>query len=464
MKKILIIDDEIEMLEGLEKIFSHRNEFEVTFIDNSLIGNELVKTKRFDLILTDLKMKEFSGLDILKTALKNFPDALVIMISGYGTIEASVEAMREGAFDFLEKPFTSQKLFNCIDRAFKIKSDRSDEQKVSEKKNKSFHGIIYKSNEIDDILEMAKKIAPGDMNVLITGESGTGKELVARAIHNLSKSNSYPFVPVNCGALPESLFESELFGHERGAFTGAVKTKPGLLEFAQDGTFFFDEVGELSPSLQVKLLRMLEDKKIRRVGGQNEIDINVRIITASNRNLEQAVKEKSFREDLYYRLSTIQIEVPPLRERADDIMPLAHHFLHEICSKEDVNGIKFSIEAEELLKSYSWPGNVRELQNIIGRTYYLCSDKIVQAKDLPLPISSESHGINLEFLNMNYKNAKEQILEKFEVEYLTHHLKKNNGNISHTAELCGMDRRTIHRFIKEYNIIYKDENIESGNH
>jgi DNA-binding NtrC family response regulator len=427
------------------------------------MGKELVKSRRFDLILTDLKMKEFSGLDILKTALASFPDALVIMISGYGTIEASVEAMREGAFDFLEKPFTSQKLFKCIDRAFKMGSQRNGEAEVVEKMEESFQGIIYKSNEITKILEMVKKIAPGDMNVLIIGESGTGKELVARAIHNLSNSKSDPFVPVNCGALPESLFESELFGHERGAFTGAVKTKPGLLEFAQDGTFFFDEVGELSPSLQVKLLRMLEDKKIRRVGGQNEIDINVRIITASNRNLEQAVKDKTFREDLYYRLSTIQILVPPLRERVDDIIPLAHHYLREICSKEDVNGIKFSAEAEELLISYSWPGNVRELQNIIGRTYYLCSDKIVTAKDLPLPISGENKGIDPVFLNMNYKNAKEQTLKKFEVEYLTHHLKKNNGNISHTAELCGMDRRTIHRLIKEYNIIYKDENIEVGN-
>ena len=178
--------------------------------------------------------------------------------------------------------------------------------------------------------------------------------------------------------------------------------------------------------------------------------------------MEQAVKAKTFREDLYYRLSTITIEIPPLRERVDDIIPLAHHFVHEVCSKEDVNGMKFSMEAEELLKSYAWPGNVRELQNIIGRTYYLCSDSIIQVKDLLLPISNHNQGINLKFLNMNYKNAKEQILEKFEVEYLTHHLKKNNGNISHTAELCGMDRRTIHRLIKEYNIIYKDENIEAG--
>ena len=462
MKKILIIDDEIEMLESLEKIFSHRKEFDVTYIENSLIGKELVKTKRFDLIVTDLKMKEFSGLDILKSALASFPDALVIMISGYGSIEASVEAMREGAFDFLEKPFTSQKLFGCIDRAFKIKSEQNGKSVARESTKESFQGIIYKSDEIAEILEMIKKIAPGNMNVLITGESGTGKEVIARAIHNLSKSKSFPFVPVNCGALPEALFESELFGHERGAFTGAVKTKPGLLEFAQDGTFFFDEVGELSQSLQVKLLRMLEDKKIRRVGGQNEIDINVRIITASNRNLEQAVKDKTFREDLYYRLSTITIEIPPLRERVDDIVPLAHHFIHDICNKEDVNGMKFSVEAEELLKSYSWPGNARELQNIIGRTYYLCSDNIIQAKDLPLPISNQNQVINLEFSNMNYKNAKEQILKKFEVEYLTHHLKKNNGNISHTAELCGMDRRTIHRLIKEFNIIYKDENHEAG--
>ncbi|MFC2103695.1 sigma 54-interacting transcriptional regulator, partial [Bacteroidota bacterium] len=375
----------------------------------------------------------------------------------YGSIEASVEAMRFGAFDFLEKPFTSQKLFDCIDRAFNSKTESVQYEKSGKESVKSFEGIIYESEKFYKVLEMVRKVAPTAMNILITGESGTGKELIARAVHGLSKSNTDPFVPVNCGALPEGLFESELFGHEKGAFTGAVKTKPGLLEFANNGTFFLDEISELGQTLQAKLLRMLEDKKIRRVGGQSEIDIDVRIISASNKDLHKAVEDNSFREDLFYRLATIEIEIPPLRERVSDIMPMANHFIEQICRKEDVPVKKFSPEAEEILKSYSWPGNVRELQNIIGRMYYLCSGPIIQSDDLPIPISDRNKRIGAEFLNLKYKKAKDQVLEKFEIEYLSYHLKQNEGNISRTAELCGMDRRTIHRLIKAYNIIYKDD-------
>ena len=454
MRKILIIDDEVEMLKSLDKILSYRKDFNLTLIDNPVTGNKLVQTKKFDLIITDLKMKEISGLDILKSALDNFPESNVIMISGYGTIEASVEAMRRGAFDFVEKPFTSKKLFDCIDKVFKEEQNKEKEPVQEAKSDTPFEGIIYKSENFQKLLEMVRKIAPGSMNILITGESGTGKELIARAIHKLGKNKSDPFVPVNCGALPESLFESELFGHEKGAFTDAVKTKPGLLEFANNGTFFLDEIGELSPSLQVKLLRMLEDKKIRRVGGQNEINIDVRIISASNRNLKQAVNDKSFREDLFYRLSTIQIEIPPLRERVNDIIPLAQYFVREICRKEDVLVRKFSPDAENILKEYPWPGNIRELQNIIGRTLYLCSSNVIQSKDLPIPTLQER--MNTEYLNVNYKEAKNKVIEQFEIEYLSYHLRKNAGNISHTAEACGIDRRTIHRLIKQYNIIYKD--------
>ncbi len=458
MKKVLVVDDEIEMLNSLEKILSHRDDFDIFFLDNSLAARELVQTKKFDLIITDLKMKEVQGTEILKQAILKYPGTPVIMISGYGTIEASVQAMRQGAFDFIEKPFTSKKLFECIDRALQTQAQSKAESKDDEEFKKSFPGIIYKSEAMKQVLQMIEKIAPSNMNVLVTGESGTGKELVARAIHGLSKSKGDPFVPVNCGALPENLFESELFGYERGAFTGAVKTKPGLLEFANHGTFFLDEVSEISQSLQVKLLRMLEDKKIRRVGGQNEIDIDVRIISASNRDLNKAIEDKLFREDLFYRLSTLIIDIPPLRERKGDIMPLADHFIGEICRKEDVTGRIFSPEVQELLISYPWPGNVRELQNVMGRIFYLFSDKIIQVKDLPIPISNVGNKVDSKFLNLSYKDAKDQILENFEVEYLTYHLKKNEGNISRTAELCGIDRRTIHRLINDYNIIYKDGN------
>jgi len=454
MKKVLLIDDEQEMLKSLQKILSYREDFEVRTMHDSVSAKELLTQERFDLIITDLKMKNVSGIDILKTALSNCPSSIVIMISGYGTIEASVEAMKNGAFDFIEKPFTSKVLFECIDRA--LEEHTLEEVPTEDEFSKNF-GFVYRSKQIANVIQMIKKVAPGSLNIMITGESGTGKELIARAIHTMSKRKDNPFVPINCGALPEHLFESELFGHERGAFTGAVKTKPGLLEFANHGTFFFDEIGDLSHTLQVKLLRMLEERKIRRVGGQNEIDIDVRIIAATNKNLERDVAERKFREDLYYRLNTIQIEVPPLRERTDDIMPLANHFMSNLCSNDDSLIRRFSTEAEEVLRSYSWPGNVRELQNIIGRTYFMSSSQIIQKDDLPLNFKSNDKRMPDEFISLEYKDAKEKVIEKFELEYLTHHLKINKGNITKTAEMCGLDRRSIHRLINKYNIIYQED-------
>ena len=454
-KKLLIVDDEIEMLDGLKKILSHRSEFELTFKNDPREAIQNMSIKKYDLIITDLKMNDVSGLDILRSAISSNPKGKTIMISGYGTVEASVEAMRIGAFDFIEKPFTSKKLFSCIDRALQ-ESEPAIEIKPAEDED-SLPGIIYLSSAMKNVINMVRKISNGNMNVLITGESGTGKELIARSIHRLSKSSLDPFVPVNCGALPEHLFESELFGHEKGAFTGAIRRKPGLLEFANHGTFFLDEIGELSQTLQVKLLRMLEERKIRRVGGEEEINIDVRIIAASNKDLLKATQENTFREDLYYRLNTFQIEVPPLRERIDDIILLAKHFMNELCEKRDSIKRYFSPEAEEALKVYPWPGNVRELQNVIGRAYYLCSDQVIKVDDLPIPVPNQTSKIDTRYFNPNYKDAKELMLEKFEIEYLTHHLKLNNGNISKTADSCGIDRRTIHRLINKYNIIYKED-------
>lgn len=456
MIDILVVDDEKEMLEGMEKILSSRKKYSLTLIQNPNEALKNVSEKEYDIVITDLKMKNFSGMDILLNTLAFFPDTKVIVISGYGTIEASVEAIQKGAFDFIEKPFTSKKLFKCIDRAFEFEPEDSVKNSAVKPVIET-EGIIYKSEHMYKVIEMVKKIAPQLMNVLIVGESGTGKELIARAIHKLSNRGEHPFVPVNCGALPENLFESELFGHERGAFTGAVRTKPGLLEFANQGTFFFDEIGDMSLQLQVKLLRMLEAKKIRRVGGQKEIDIDVRIIAATNKDLEKEIINGKFREDLFYRLNTIQILIPPLRERVEDIMPLFEHYLFGLCGKDNKTIKKFSPEAKELLKSYPWPGNVRELQNMIGRAYYLCSTNVIQKEDLPKYISNvEAVKLN-SILNLPYKVAKEQTLANFEEEYLSYHLKQNKGNISKTAFECGLDRRSIHRLISRYNIIYEDK-------
>jgi len=448
--KILIIDDETEMVESISKLFSFKEEFELTTSSNSAEAVKLIPSKRFDIILTDLKMKPLSGLDILRTAKQANPNTIVIVLSGYGTIDASVEAMRLGAFNFIEKPFSSSKLFEVINQALE------HQLKESPQLQSEIKGFIYNSDKMKNLIELIKKVALQDMNVLIIGESGTGKELVARSIHQLSKGSSNPFVPINCGALPEPLFESELFGHEKGAFTGAITSKPGLLEFAEGGTFFFDEIGDMSLSLQVKILRMLEEKKIRRVGGQKEININVRIVAATNKNLEKLVEEGKFREDLYYRINSLRIEIPPLRERLEDIIPLIKYYLRDYCQSGDKFERKLTPEAEEALLSYPWPGNVRELQNVVSRLSFLYTNEIITEADLPLPLIKKQNFFDDNIFKLNYKEAKEKVIENFELEFLTYYLKKNNGNITKTAEECGIDRRSIHRLISKYHIIHKD--------
>jgi DNA-binding NtrC family response regulator len=450
MIRLLIIDDETEMLSGLNKIFTQKGGYRVELVDNAPQALKIIKEQSFDIILCDLILKEASGMDILKTSRTYAPGVPVIMISGYGTIESSVQAMREGAFDFIEKPFTSKRLFECIERASHSIKHKNDAPKIN-----GLQGIIYQSKQMAGIINMVKKVAPENMNILITGESGTGKELIARAVHAISKREKHPFIPVNCGALPEQLFESELFGHEKGAFTGAIRTKPGLLEFANEGTFFFDEIGELSLPLQVKLLRMLEERKIRRVGGEKEIDVDIRIIAATNKHLEELIRESKFREDLFYRLNIIHIDIPPLRERRDDILPLAHYLLQELNRKNSKQIIGFSPETEAAMRAYSWPGNTREMQNLISRAYFLTSSSTIEIEDFPLPTLSPSFQINNKMLNLTFSDAKELVLKKFEIEYLKYHLKQNEGNITKTAEDCGLDRRSIHRIIKKHNFFYK---------
>ena len=456
MPKILIIDDEKEMLESMRKILSRKANLDITLEQDPLKALHLIKDNSFDIIMTDLNMKGLTGMEILDQTLALLPEATVIMISGYGTVETSVEAMRKGAFDFIEKPFNSKQLFACLDRAL---NKQKELKKVPSSVSFDFAeelGIIYRSIDMEKILTIVQKLAPGNMNILVTGESGTGKEVIARAIHSLSERSSAPFVPVNCGALPEHLFESELFGHEKGAFTGAYKKKPGLLEFADKGTFFFDEVGDLSLSLQVKLLRMLEERKIRRVGSSHEIGIDVRIIAASNRDINKMVKEGTFREDLYYRLNTISIDIPPLRDRTEDIMPIANSYLHSLSEKNTADVEGFTREAEEALCNYPWPGNIRELQNVLSRAFFLTSSPLIDCNDLPILESEKDITVNREMLNLDYRNAKEMVIEKFEIEYLSYYLKKNNGNISKAALECGLDRRSIHRLINKYNIIYQE--------
>jgi DNA-binding NtrC family response regulator len=452
--EILVVDDEQEMLVSYEKILS-RAGFKIRTTTSPSKSLELMKEEQnYTLAIIDLHMPEMDGMKLLASIKKDHPYLPVIMVTGYGTLEKGIEAVKSGAFDFIEKPFSSKKLLDSIEQALRqisyVKKE-FDEIEV-------FDNIIGRSDEMKKIFTLIQKVAYGNANVLITGGSGVGKELVARSIHKHSLRRNMPFIPINCGALPFSLFESELFGYEKGAFTGAFQAKPGLIEIANGGTLFLDEVCEMPQDLQVKLLRVLEERKIRRIGAKEEISVDIRILTATNRNIEEAIAKQLLREDFFFRINTIHIHIPPLKERTADISLLIQHFLDDLNEKYDRSITGIEDHAVEVMEKYEWPGNVRELQNVIERTYYLANPPTILATDLPGFVNSNNNRkTTKEWENLPYKEAKDRIMEQFEQNYLDYQLKKFDWNISRTAAECGMDRRTIHRLINKFNL--KNNNL-----
>ena len=447
--EILVVDDEKEMLVSYEKILTKAGYAITTALSASEALKLLDKNHNFLLIICDLKMPKMDGMEFLSIVKQKHSYLPVIMVTGFGTLDLGIEAVKRGAFDFITKPFTSEKLLNSIEKAVGQISFADVENNELE----AFDDIVGRSAGMRQIFDLIKKVAYGNSSVLITGESGTGKELVARSIHKHSLRRNQPIIPINCGALPNSLFESELFGYEKGAFTGAFQSKPGLVELAIGGTLFLDEVCETPNDLQVKLLRMLEDRKIRRIGGKEEIPVDIRVLTATNLNVEEAVKKKLLREDLYFRINTIQINIPPLRERVEDIPLLVAHLLNDLNKKYNRQITDIEPEALELIKSYEWPGNVRELQNIIERTYYLANPPSIRVSDLPAYFNGKDQKKKSKnWENLSYKKAKELVQQEFEEEYLTFQLNKYDWNISRTAKECGIDRRTIHRLINKFDL------------
>ncbi len=449
--EILVVDDEREMLVSYQKILNRAGYKVYTALHAEEAFELLENNHQFSLVVSDLKMPGMDGMSFLSILKKNHPHLPVILVTGYGTLEIGVEAVKSGAFDFIEKPFSSKKLLESVENA--IKQIFPANEPANSEIQEGFESIVGISPAMQNIFTMIKKVAYGNGNVLITGESGVGKELVARSIHKNSLRRNYPIIPINCGALPEQLFESELFGYEKGAFTGAFQAKPGLVELANGGTLFLDEICEMPQNLQVKLLRMLEERKIRRIGGQKEIPVNIRVVSATNRELQEALEQGWLREDFFYRINTIHIIIPPLRERKEDIPLLLQYFLNELEGKYNRDIHEINPKALEILQQYPWPGNVRELQNVIERTYYMASSPAIRSTDLPSYLTQELNQKSLPNLeNLSFKEAKEQILENFEKEYLEANLRKYDWNISRTAEACGIDRRTIHRLIKKYRL------------
>ncbi len=445
--RILVVDDETELLVSCKKLLGKMG-YEVITASSAATALAALEEQEFDLILCDLQLPDIDGMEVLARIKKSQQEVPVVMISGYGTVERAVEAMKASAFDFVEKPFSSERLRVVVRKALehrRLYRERRDLLRQLQERYQ-LDQIVGRSAAMLRIFDMVERIAESGANVTITGESGTGKELIARAIHVRSRRRARPFVPVNCGALPENLFESELFGYEKGAFTGAYRRKPGLLEFAHGGTFFLDEICELPPPLQVKLLRMLQDHKIRRVGGDDLIDVDVRIIAASNQNLEEMVAAGKLREDLYYRLKVISVHLPPLRDRREDIPLLCHHFLEKFLKATPKQIEGFEPEVLRLLERYEWPGNVRELQNVVERAVALAPGPWIRVADLPDNIAGEP-GDSAGYMDLPLKEAKEKLLQDFERNYLIRLLRRHRGNVSRAADASGVDRRTLHRLL-----------------
>src|SRR3989475_7768950 len=397
MAKVLLADDEVTMVQMVTELLRAEGH-EVVPFTNGNAASEAIETVAPELVITDLYLDKTraQGIDILHKARSLNPPGVVIVITGFGTIETAVEAMKNGAYDYLEKPFKLDELKLCIQRALSYSTAISENVYLRKqlKKKYQFNQIIGASLKMQDVFKMIERVADTDSTILILGESGTGKELVAKALHYNSRRQFAPFVPINCSALPENLLESELFGHRRGAFTGAINDKKGLFQEADGGTIFLDEVGSMPPLLQSRLLRVLQEREVRRVGDNTPIFVNVRVVAASNEPLEKKIKEGTFRENLYYRLNVIPIPLPSLRERRDDIPLLVAHFLKDKAHPGSKRPLQLTRQAMEMLCAYDWPGNVRELENAIERAATLCEGEIIRTDDLPPSLVAAVKTIN----------------------------------------------------------------------
>jgi two-component system NtrC family response regulator len=456
---LLIVDDEEAISKQLEWAF--KNEYKVATAATEEEALTAIKTKKPDLMILDLSLTGdpdiLEGFRILETALQLNPLLKIMVITGHDERENALKAVELGAYDFFAKPIVVDELAVILKRASNLaKLERElDALRTKMGKRKEFEGIIAMSSSMQGIFDTVKRIAPIDVAVLITGESGTGKELIARAIHARSPRRSGPFIPINCGAIPENLLESELFGHEKGSFTGAHVSRPGKFEIADGGTIFLDEIGELGQSLQVKILRFLQDQVIERVGGRDPIQVNVRIIAATNRDLREMLDVKEFREDLFYRINTISIDLPPLRERGEDVFLLGMYFLGSY-NREFAKSIRgFSKAAQSTLARYAWPGNVRELENRIKRAVIMTTDKLIKPEDLDLPYPDEPEygaaagGSGLPAADgMTLKEAREETERRLVVGALL----RSKGNVSAAAEELDVSRPTLHDLMKKLGI------------
>jgi DNA-binding NtrC family response regulator len=453
--RVLIVDDEPDVVDNWSRLLGREDYACITATDGER-ALSLLESERPEIVLTDLKMPRADGMQVLARALEVDPDAVVIVITGHGTVESAVEAMRAGAFDYLLKPLPSNDVLRlAVGRAAERRRLVEENRRLREPlaPRAGFDHIVGQSAAMGAVFELVRKAARSEANILVQGESGTGKELIACAIHAQSARATEVFVPVDCAALPDALLESELFGHERGAFTGADRTKPGMIEVADRGTLFLDEIGELPQTLQAKLLRALQERQIRRVGGTKFVNVDVRLVSATNRDIAEMVRKGEFRDDLFYRVNVITIALPPLRDRAGDVALLAHHFLRRYGRNRDhaLDGIEPAALAQ--LEAYAWPGNVRELQNVVERACALTDGPTIRVRDLPEHIRGRGRPAPaVPGKDLPLAEAREAWVQAFAQEYLTDLLRRHGGNISQAAKTAGVDRKTLHRLLAKHGI------------
>lgn len=457
--QLLIVEDDDSMVKVLERLAKER-QWSYRVARNGTEALEIFNSEVIEVALVDIKLPGFNGMQLLEHLKKNNFSTEVIIITGVGTVESAVSAIKLGAYDYLTKPFEdihqvaslvekARERYELVQKIRKLERQSTDQYQFEE--------IVGKSPKMQEMYHLVENIAPTSTTVLIVGESGTGKELVAGAIHRRSNRKEKPFVVINCAAIPEQLLESELFGHRKGSFTGAIADKRGLFDEADQGTIFLDEIGEIPTSVQVKLLRVLQEGEIRPVGSNQSHHINVRMITATNKDLPSLIKEGRFREDLYYRIHVIGVQLPPLRDRKEDISLLGYHFLKKHSERLHKKVDKFSVDALQTLQNYNWVGNVRELENVVERACVLVAGDTIHVKDLPPQVLGASFYLGDETGSKDltqyvYKDAKDKALHSFNRSYLTSLLQQTFGNISDASEKAGMDRSNLKKIIKRYNI------------
>lgn len=452
--RVLVIDDEPDLLDGVRKVLERKG-FRVSTASSGRDGLALAIAEPPDVVLVDVRMPGMDGLAVLDHLRRHDADLPVVLITAFATAHTAITAVKEGAFDYIAKPFSNDQLELVLRRALEHRRLVEENRRLLEQVRgaESFASIVGASPPMRRVLTLVEKVASSDANVLVVGESGTGKELVSRAIHRASVRRPRPFVPVDCAALPENLLESELFGYEKGAFTGASQSKAGLLESASGGTLFLDEVAELATPLQSKLLRALQERTIRRLGGTAEQDVDIRIVSATNRDLDARVRDGQFREDLYYRLKVVTIELPALREREGDIPLLAQHFFNELSSRTPKQLEGLSSAAMMILESYSWPGNVRELRNAIERAITLTESTHITPLDLPPALLAAAESLETAGATAGeFQHEKQALIARFERDYLERKLAETDGNVAEAARRAGMERPAFHRLMRKYGI------------